>query len=411
MKPPLPSALRRIGLCCLPTVLLAIALLVGVPGCKPSPPPAASQDQTQREEPAASAPPDAKHKPDAGDLARFFRSQMSAGPLELVDLRADPPVPLPNAAPGSNAWLYNVRAVFAPTEDVLAEPELRAAQGFASAVDELNALAAWSQAYARSPYAARYPGFAVEPPNPSHPRFLKLMHARGQPYTPLYGKMSAEWQVDHWQYAVQSLQTPTDMENGQPRGEYGDAPVLVEGSMEAARFMGQIKTSLEAAKPKKAALEGSYHADLLAATRPGANYRGQLTHGKNVLPAEARFLAAVPTDDPGTVRMEFRLFHPDYVYLCTVKLAGSPPVSAMDPKGAPTDGSIVFKADLAGAYLRVTDPKFDPISSPTADFRTSAAAPCAESYFWLNVHDHHLTGNMTLYDFKPPFFFSGQEAP
>ena len=69
------------------------------------------------------------------------------------------------------------------------------------------------------------------------------------------------------------------------------------------------------------------------------------------------------------------------------------------------------KADLALGYLGVTDPKHNSVFSPSGDFRSATMSKESDDYFWLRVQDHRLEGNMTLADFTPPYFFSGQEAP
>ena len=121
--------------------ILVTALFLASTGCKPTPPQGAGQATPELQGGAS------PRQPTTDDLARFFRSRMPAGPVKLADLKADPPVPLPNAAAGSNAWLYNVRVVLAPTEDMLGESTPQAAAAFQSTVDELSVLAAWSQAY------------------------------------------------------------------------------------------------------------------------------------------------------------------------------------------------------------------------------------------------------------------------
>ena len=285
--------------------LFATALLFAADGCKPSPPPASNQDQARREEPVAPTSPDPRRKPSADDLARFFRSQVPAQ-LKLVDLKADSPVPLPNAAPGSNAWVYNVRVVFAPTEDLLGAPAPQAAATFQAAADELGVLAAWSQAYTHSPYASRYPACTVEPPDPAQPKLVTVLHAKDQPLSPLYGKMSAEWQVDHWNYALESLQPPAD-DGSKLRNEYA-GPVLVQGNPEAEQFLAKVKASVATAKTQQAAIEAAYRADLLKATQPGTLFRGQLRYHGGTAPVEVRLTPPPAGTDPQQeVQLELRL--------------------------------------------------------------------------------------------------------
>ena len=361
-------------------------------------------------------PASTQHRPEAKDLAQFLRGRLS--PLvRLVELKSDPPASLLGASSDSGTWSYNVRVTLAPSEDVLCPPTSEEAASFQSMVDELNTLAAWSQAYARSPYAKRYPGFAVDTPDPARPKLLAIAHPKDKPFAPLYGKMSAEWQVDHWNYEVVALQDPPD-QSGKPRSQYPE-PILIRGSPEAIRFVERVKTSLDAARSMKTAIDAAYRADLLKATQPRTVYRGQLTHGKNVLTAEAHLLAAAPGDEPNMARLEFRLPSAGYTYLCSVRLSASPPVQQAASNDEAEDqgrlsnnsGKLTVKADLAVGYLRVTDPKSSRAGTPASDFRSATMSTGVDDKFWLSVRDGRLAGKMTLYDFDPPYFFDGQVVP
>ncbi len=284
--------------------LLAAACLAATCGCKPAASPPVGHNAPPPEL-TASSPVAAAHRPQADDLARFLRASLPAQ-FKLVDLQNDPPVPLPDTAPGTNAWLYNVRCVFAPAEDMLGAPTPQTAVAFQAAVDELSTLAAWSQAYAGSPYAARYSGLMVEPPSPTQPKLLAVLQAKDQPYAPVYGKLAAEWQVDHWNYEVVDLQPPAD-DQGWPRAHYPE-PVLVQGSPEAAQFLAKVQAAVAAAKPPQAAIEAAYRADLLAATPPGTRFVGQLRYGGSTVPAEVRLSAPPAGADPQQeVGLEVRL--------------------------------------------------------------------------------------------------------
>lgn len=401
--------------------MLTTLLLVGLFACKPSaalPPTPGPSQPPPREVVAPSPPDDAHHPPTTDDLARFVRGKFPPSFVKLTELKHDPPVPLPGAAPGSNAWAYNVRLTFAPPEDVLGPAAPAAAEAFRADLNALRSLAEWSEAYARSPSAARYPGFPVEPP-PSHPpQLLVLVHAKDQPYPPLYGKLSAEWQVDHWDYAVIDLQAPPPDEPGDLRSQYR-GPILIQGTQEADRYQALIRDGLTAARAKKAALDAAYQADLRTATQPGTTYQGTLTHAKNVIHTEARFLAAAAGDEPNAVRMEFRLPEAGYTYLCAVRLATSPPVELAPANDTAEVRAELFgnhgkpapKADLALRYLHITDPKSARPNTPASDFRQAAIGFAADKQFWLSIQDGHLAGKMTPYDFHPPYFFDGRIVP
>ena len=140
------------------------------------------------------------------ELSNFVRSTLPPV-IKLVEMKNDPPMPMPNTSPGSNVWLVNVRLTFALAEDELGTASPQDAQALQSAVDELSALAAWGRAYAESPYSSLYPGFAVTPPASASPKLLKVIHPKDRPLAPIYGKMAAEWQVDHWQFHTRSART------------------------------------------------------------------------------------------------------------------------------------------------------------------------------------------------------------
>ena len=131
-------------------------------------------------------------------------------------------------------------------------PSPRAAVYFIRAIsilDELNGLAAWSQAYAKSPYASLYPGFTVDPPTPAAPQLLTILRHKDQPVAPIYGKLAAEWQVDHWLYSVVNMALPNE-DNGQFRSSF-TGPILIQGEPATERFMAAAKAAIAQARPKK----------------------------------------------------------------------------------------------------------------------------------------------------------------
>ena len=265
--------------------------LCALAGCKPAPIPKATPEQTPGE--SSSQPRgDARRQPSAVELNNFLRGILPPV-VKLVDFKSDVPVPMPNTAPGSNAWLVNVRLTIAATEDELAEAPPPHVQAFQAAENELAALAVWSLAYAESPYASLYPGFTVHLPQPAAPKLLTVVHPKDQPRAPVYGKLAAEWQVDHWQFSI--LEMPTPEAHGKFRAAF-TGPVLVDGEPAAAQFLATTQAAIAEAKPKKAAIEAAYEADLVKATRPGTLYRGQVSVGSSVVAAEIRFLETVTAD-------------------------------------------------------------------------------------------------------------------
>ena len=308
-------------------------------GCKPAAAPKAALDQTPAE-PSLQAPAGTRRPPTTAELANFVRAGLPPV-LRLVDLKNDPPTPLPNTPPGSNAWLYSVRLTFAPVEDELGAPTPHDSQAFQAPVDELNGLVAWSAAYAQSPYASLYPGFSVDPPAPAAPQLLTVLHPKDRPRPPIYAKMSAEWQVDHWQFSMEDAALPAD-EGGKFRSEFS-GPILIQGEPATDRFVTSAKAAIAQAKGKKDALEAAYEADLLRATRPGLLYRGQVSLGSAAIPAEVRFVEP-PTTDPLLARLEVRLpGAPGYLFTYNARLAGELPIHPAPVAGG--DGSATMSGD------------------------------------------------------------------
>ena len=366
-------------------IAVAASVLCSLAGCKPATAPSqATQNQTSG---------DARHQPTTEQLAAFVRANLPPV-LRLVELKNDPPVPMPGSAPGGNTWLYTVRLTFAPVEDELDAASPKDAQAFNSMVDELNGLVAWSQAYAQSPYASLYPGFTVNPLTPASPQLLVVSKHKDQPVAPVYGKIGAEWQVDHWLFTVEDLSLPED--NGRFRSAF-TGPILIQGDPETARFVAAGKAANAQARPRKEAIERAYRDDLLKATAPGTLYRGQMSYRGKAMPVEVRFTTP-PGGDPGLARFELRLPASGYVYTCSAKLAKGIP--NMPAPAARTDDAVYravepeTKGDLTVNYEHVVEPpKFDPGDYPASEFR----------YAWKNAQDvllsvrnHRLEGKMAL---------------
>ncbi len=320
-------------------------------GCKPAAAPKAAREQTP-DAPPVQTSGNARRPPGTAELSAFLRAKMPPV-VKLVDVRNDPPVPMPGYAPGSNVWLLNVRVTIAAAEDELAEAPPRDVQAFQAAENELSALAAWSVAYAESPYASLYPGFTVNLPQPASPRLLTVVHPKDQPLAPLYGKFAAEWQMDHWEFSIMDMPTPAD--DGKLRSAF-TGPVLVEGEPATERYIAVTKSAIAEAKPKKAAIEAAYEDDLIKAMRPGTLYRGQVSRGGSVVPAEVHFLET-GTADQQIARFEVRLPNsPGYVFTFTAKLARQVPIHpipvARDDDAAPqsNDDEPVPKTDLTVGF-------------------------------------------------------------
>lgn len=342
------TAVQRIAA----NVLIAFLFLAGA-GCKPAP----------RSNPADAAPSTdggSSHQPNAGDIKIFFQTLLPAV-VKVADLKADPPVRMPNTSPDSNTWLFSVKLTLTPTEDLLALPsseDVRATNDLAS---ELNTLVSWHNAYVRSPYARIYGAFDVQTPKAPAPQLLVILQAKDKPLPPLYGKIAAEWQVDHWQFSNVDLELPP---MGQLRASF-TGPTMVKGSHEADVYVAAQQKAIADGKQKQAAIESRYANDLLAATKPGTVYRGQISHARGVVPCEVHFLDT-PGADPQMTIFEIKVpQEPTYQYIYTAKLAPKVPLNvATDAVASPsihlTAGSTgldVPVGNLTVNYVRGTGKK------------------------------------------------------
>ena len=296
------------------SVLAVVFLLVGA-GCKPAPPPGSGQ----------ATPPvngDASAQPNASDFNAFFQNLLPSV-VKVSDLKTDPPVRMPDTPPDSRIWLINVKITLTPVEDLLALPAPEDTQVIDGLVSELNVLIAWRNAYARSPYARVYGAFDVQTSAAPVPQLLVVQQAKNKPLVPLYGKIAAEWQVDHWQFTNVDLELPR---MGQLRSSFAGGPTMINGSPEVEAFLEAERKSIADAKQRQVVIESNYTKDLLAITKPGTIYRGQVSHLRGVLPCEVRFLET-PGADPNMATFEVRVpQEPSYQYVYSAALVPKVPL-------------------------------------------------------------------------------------
>ena len=297
--------------------MLGCALLV-VAGCKPAAAPITGQASPPEDRlPQSQASSPTPHQPGISDLTNYVRSTLV--PLvRLVAIKTDAPMRVPNAPQGSDAWLYNVKVTIAANEDLFdpCPPDAEDAQSIAALVQEFNGLAAWRNAYVQSAYARVYPGFEIKPVS-TVPQLLVLRQAKDRPLAPVYAKVAAEWQVDHWYFSPVDWNFPNI---GSPRSAF-QAPTMVQGSPEAAAFVQAERNAIAEAKAKKDAIESRYADDLGKATKPGTTYRGQISCPRGILPCEVRFLDT-PGADPQMAMFAVSLpQEPTYRAAYTAKLA------------------------------------------------------------------------------------------
>ena len=182
-------------------------------------------------------------------------------------------------------------------------------------------------------YVSLYPGFTVNAAPLPAAQLLVVALPKDRPLAPIYGKMTAEWQVDHWQFSILELQLPQlPAGEGNPRASFR-RPILIQGDLVTERILAAAKAAISEAKPKKVAIEGSYQADLIRATRPGTIYKGQISRGGSTMAAEVQFTE--PTgNDPSLARCELRLPSSGYIYTCSAKLAKRIPIQPASLTGS-----------------------------------------------------------------------------
>ena len=263
---------------------------------------------------------------------------------------------MPNMSPDSNAWIISVKITLTPVEDLLALPSSEDANVIDSLTGELNLLFAWRNAYVRSPYTHTCGPFDVQVPTASAPQLLVLKQAKDKPLAPFYGKVAAEWQVDHWQFTNMDLELP---QTGQPRSSF-NRPTMVKGSPEAEAFLAAERKAVTEGKERQTAIESKYGKDVSAATKPGTIYRGQISHPRGVLPCEIRFLET-PGADPQVATFEVRVpQEPSYQYVYSAALAPKVPLKiasdgvASQPNPIPSGDTDVPVGNLIVNFVRGT---------------------------------------------------------
>ncbi len=392
------------------TRLVLACLLWTLTGCKPPAAPSTAQSQTPGE-PSPQVPGPARRPPGTAELASFLRSTLPPV-IKLVEVKTDPPTPMPNTTPGSNVWLYTVRLILAPAEDELAEATPQDAQAFQAVLDEQSVLAAWSQAYNQSPYARLYPGFTLNAPDPAAPKLLRVARHKDQPLPPIYAKMAAEWQVDHWQFSSVDMALP-DADDGQFRHTF-DGPVFVQGEPATERFLAAARATIAEARPKKATLEAVYADDLAKATRPGTLYRGQVSLGSSVVAAEVRFLEP-PTAGQHSARFEVRMpGAPGYVFTYTATLARQVPIHpAPVPRNDSSnllqgDADTLPKADLSVGLEHVAGKEVVSGSVANQMLMSLTHYPAPRALL-LSLSNGRLEGKVATSDYA--YRLSAQRAP
>ena len=385
------------------------ALLI-LGGCKPAAVPSTAQASPPEDRPPQSqASSPTSHQPGIIDLTNYVRSTLV--PLvRLVAVKADPPVRVPDAPLGSNAWLVNVKVTIAANEDLFdpCPQDAEDAQSIVALIQEFNGLVAWRNAYVQSAYSRVYPGFEIKPPVASVPQLLVLRQAKDRPLAPVYTKVAAEWQVDHWYFSPVIWNFP---QIGSPRSTVSGS-TMIQGSPEAAAFFKIERDAIAQAKAKKDAIESRYADDLAKATKPGTTYRGQISHPRGILPCEVRFLDT-PGADPQMAMFEVVLpQEPTYRLVYAAKLALQVPLNMPADAAAnqyfptPAITNPLPVGNLTVNYVRGSGKEtlFGPL--PSVLLHGCKIMTSGQPFLLL---DRHLKG--TAAQFNDNFVLSAQQTP
>lgn len=223
--------------------------------------------------------------------------------MKVSDVKIDPPVRMPNTSPASNVWLVSVKMTLLPLEDLFSLPTTEDTQAIDNAVGELNRLVEWRNTYVNSVFAKACGGLEIKGPASPVPQLLIITQPKNQPLAPLYGKVSAEWQVDHWQFVNVSLTLP---KLGEPRASYQGA-VMVKGTPEAQKVEGGLRDAIAQARKEIEAIRGRYTEQVVKGVKPGTTYTGTVSYRQYVAPCELRFLDPPPGGDARFAVFEIKL--------------------------------------------------------------------------------------------------------
>ena len=409
-------ALQPKGFSIIRTIIVppVIAALLTMGGCKPKPPPSDGSHATSFAEDRSVPAGRNTDQPTAGDLTGYLRG-IAPPFMRVVDVRMDPPAPAPNTSPASRRWVFNVRFTLVPTEDLLSTASQENAHAYRVVADELEYMGHWHDAYRQSSYARLYSDFNWQAPTPppAGQTLLVVTHKRDTPLPPMYGKLAAEWQVDHWRFFPVDLDFP---EADMPWSSF-QVPNVILGSQAAEAFLTAARAAIIQAKTKKAAINASYTADLEKATRPGTIYKGQINHLGSVVPAEARFMAS-PTEDPQVVGLEVRLpATPGEVFTYSVDLAKQVPLhlatslEPSDPASKPSDFEPLPGGDLKLSLVSA-DGK-EGVYNETVPVRMLfVQRHYGRADVWLRLFNHRLEGGLDGDGTKPiGCVLTAQEKP
>ena len=336
------SALRRIS-----CPVLASALLVVPVGCKPAASPDAGHSHSSGDN-AAKAESNAPRQPTQEDFTAFFQGTMSSW-VRLAEVKMDPSVLMPNTSPSDHVWLCKVKITLVPTEDLFVLPSPEDVQAIDGLVNELNSLVAWRNLYVKSPYVRACGDLEIKVPASSAPQLLVVRHAKGKPLPPVYGKMAAEWQVDHWQFSVVDMNLSVD---GKPRSDY-PGNTMAKGSAEAEGFLKSERDAIAQARKEIEAIKGRYAEQVANSTKSGTAYQGRVTFRQNVQPCEVRFVDSPPGADGHFASLEVKLpnENPPCVFTYNARIKTELPIPVPGSQPTQENTNPIFDLNASGQPL------------------------------------------------------------
>ena len=221
-------------------------------------------------------------------------------------------------------------------------------------VAELNTLVAWRNTYANSPYAKACGAFEVKVPAAPLPQLLVVTHPKDHPLPPIYAKVTAEWQVDHWQFEPAEGNTNTVLLNaGKLRSEFTGS-TMVKGSQDAEKAIGGVRDAVAQARKEIDAIRSRYTEQVVRGVKPGTLYTGTVSYGPNVAPCELRFLDPPPGGDAHFANFQVTLTsqNPPCWYIYKARVTTELPIPVPEPQPTPANPNPGFDFD---ASKRVPD--------------------------------------------------------
>lgn len=157
---------------------------------------------------------------------------------------------VPEFIPGATdkEWSINVKVSIAPKEDLLSYPSRGEANSINELIEQNNELVDWRNRFVQGKANEDLAGISTSMGILNAPQPLRVSQARNQPIA-VYGKMTAEWQVDRWRFTTH-LELP---EIGKPLSTFrdGNTEYLVTGTPAGEEMLQKLRKKIEVNQAKK----------------------------------------------------------------------------------------------------------------------------------------------------------------